>query len=385
MASRIEETSAQLEPTDELPVLKADVLRGIGVASASDDSAPSDRLDETVDALREALQHAESRWQQLESRVAAQDEAIALLRRALDLPTEASELQADAETPLTAAGEVETDATVEFRFLIDTSDDADDTPAVTADDALADDLDIETHPETDVAESDSEFEAATELERAAELDLASDAATDGEPTTRVPELTDIVAADALAADEIEAAAEPAAGAIEATADPVAAAADTEDVAPAAPPMTTESTSGGAELTGAEPTDFGLAGIGATATASIGDAGIDFEPADVQSRELAPEAKLSGKEQALLERVAELEAYVNGRADKWQAMEQALEDKAATIAELEYELEQRIEREANLEQQLHDEGARADALQDRLRRASLELDEQAEPRAESEGS
>jgi hypothetical protein len=374
MASRIEETSAQLDPTDELPALKADVLRGIGVASAPADSAPDDQLDESVEALREALQTAESRWQRLEARVAAQDEAIAQLRRALDPLTDASEPQTDIDTPRTAAADLETDATVEFRFVIDTNEDDDDAVV------LAEDLDFEAQAEADAAESAGALDPAAEAEPAAGMEAAGPGASDGEPTTRVPELTDIVAAERLAMGEAEAATEPA-----------AEAAETEAPRAAEPVEMTAPTAASTELCEAELNEAGLSGLGPVSVGVTGampdvEAGIDSELAGIEPAATDQGASPSGKEQALLERVAELEAYVNGRAEQWLAMEQALRDQETKLAELECELEQRIKREQNLEQRLLDEGAKAQALQERLRRDRLDTDEPAEsPAARPEGT
>jgi FHA domain len=70
---------------------------------------------------------------------------------------------------------------------------------------------------------------------------------------------------------------------------------------------------------------------------------------------------------LLERIAALEIYIAGRADRWRDMEQEVEAKNTRIAELEAELSQRIVREQQLEERLHHEGDRSIALRDKLRR------------------
>jgi uncharacterized coiled-coil protein SlyX len=78
--------------------------------------------------------------------------------------------------------------------------------------------------------------------------------------------------------------------------------------------------------------------------------------------------------SLLERIASLETYIAGRADRWQAMEQELNARSRRIAELEIELEQRIEREQRLEDRLHNENDRSNQLRDKLRRMHRRLEE-----------
>lgn len=78
--------------------------------------------------------------------------------------------------------------------------------------------------------------------------------------------------------------------------------------------------------------------------------------------------------SLLERIASLESYIAGRADRWQAMEQELTVRSRRITELEIELEQRIEREQRLEDRLHSENERANELRDKLRRTHRRLEE-----------
>jgi hypothetical protein len=78
--------------------------------------------------------------------------------------------------------------------------------------------------------------------------------------------------------------------------------------------------------------------------------------------------------SLLERIASLETYIAGRADRWQAMEQELNARSRRITELEIELEQRIEREQRLEDRLHNENDRSNQLRDKLRRMHRRLEE-----------
>jgi len=212
MAGQLEESPPQSEHTDELPVLSEEAILEFERAGPGNGTAAADRLDESVEALRAALQRAERRWLKLETRLESQDRAITELREAL------GELEPDSRPP--------------------------------------------------------------------------------PPPPAVPELTEIVLMHASAP------------AIEA------------DDAPAANDV----------------------------------------PAG------------SGTEQVLLERIAGLEAYITGRADRWREMEAEVEAKVLRIAELESELEQRIARERNLEQRLHDEGDRTDGLRDRLRRLDLRLQE-----------
>ena len=87
-------------------------------------------------------------------------------------------------------------------------------------------------------------------------------------------------------------------------------------------------------------------------------------------EPGPDAHLA--EVAFLERIASLESYIAGRADRWRAMEHDLANKARRIAELEAELEQRISREDRLAQRIHDEVDRSDGLRNQLRRLNLRL-------------
>ncbi|HUF72537.1 MAG TPA: FHA domain-containing protein [Gammaproteobacteria bacterium] len=79
------------------------------------------------------------------------------------------------------------------------------------------------------------------------------------------------------------------------------------------------------------------------------------------------------ERELLERIAALETYIAGRADRWREMEQEVDAKSGRIAELEAELAQRIAREQQLEERLHHQGGRAEALRDRLRRMNRRLE------------
>jgi len=86
----------------------------------------------------------------------------------------------------------------------------------------------------------------------------------------------------------------------------------------------------------------------------------------------PEVGDSPAEIAFLERIAGLESYIAGRADRWRAMEADLAIKARRISELEAELDQRIAREDKLAQRIHDEVDRSDGLRSQLRRLNLRL-------------
>jgi predicted RNase H-like nuclease (RuvC/YqgF family) len=79
------------------------------------------------------------------------------------------------------------------------------------------------------------------------------------------------------------------------------------------------------------------------------------------------------DQALLERIAGLEAYIAGRNDHWHDMEAELAAKAQRIAEIEQELEQRISREQDLARRLHDASSRSDELRDQLQRLRLRFE------------
>lgn len=83
---------------------------------------------------------------------------------------------------------------------------------------------------------------------------------------------------------------------------------------------------------------------------------------------------SDSHHGLLERIASLEAYIAGRADRWQAMEQELSSRSRRNTELEIELEQRIEREQRLEDRLHNENDRSNELRNKLRRMHRRLEE-----------
>lgn len=78
-------------------------------------------------------------------------------------------------------------------------------------------------------------------------------------------------------------------------------------------------------------------------------------------------------QALLERIAALEAYIEGRTERWREMEHELEAGRRRIAELEQELAQRVGRELDLEQRLHEESSRLRQLRDKLRHATRRIE------------
>jgi len=98
-----------------------------------------------------------------------------------------------------------------------------------------------------------------------------------------------------------------------------------------------------------------------------------EPAAVADAASYPEDE-PGADSATLERIASLESYIAGRADRWQEMDQELSAKTRRIAELESELEQRIAREQGLEERLHNEGNRSNELRDKLRRMHRQLED-----------
>lgn len=202
MAGQPEESTPNLEHTDELPVLSDDAIRRLERAGAATTSTVMDELDGSVDRLRAALEHAETRWQRLETRLEMQDQAIGELKEALG-------------------------------------------------------------------------------QRGARAAV-------------VPELTEIVN---TAADEPAAAAGP-----------------------------------------------------------------------------ADEAVAGQAVRAFLERIADLEAYIAGRGDRWRAMEAEVDEQNRRIAELEHELAQRVAREEALNRQLHDETARADGLREKLRGQRLQRDD-----------
>jgi chromosome segregation ATPase len=76
MAGQSEESIPALDRTDELPVLSDDSIRRLERANRVSAATAMDELDVSVDKLRAALEHAESRWQRLESRLKVQDRAI---------------------------------------------------------------------------------------------------------------------------------------------------------------------------------------------------------------------------------------------------------------------------------------------------------------------
>jgi septal ring factor EnvC (AmiA/AmiB activator) len=212
MSVQIEDFSQRSEDTDELPVLSTGALRALRAADREAAAGAPDRLGESVEMLRAALQNAEQRWHGLEARLESQDRAIAQLQSAL-----------------------------------------------------------------------------------------GKAIADENPGAAVPELTEVV---------LPLESQPAAVAWAMAADRPSPAADS----------------------------------------------------------LAP------TDSVLLERIAALEAYINGRAGYWSAMEAELEAKELRIAELTHELRQRIAREEALEQQVSDAAGSSAGLRDELRRVQLALRE-----------
>lgn len=312
MAVRIDESSAQLEPTDELPVLSHDVVRQFDAAVDQPDPEGRSELNHSIDALRDALERAESRWEQLETRLAAQDQAIAELRDALGNGGAVTEPEIVPTGGSDALSITETDATAEFRFMLDAEEDE--------------------NPEDSVGgELEPDAALTTDSETA-----NHDALDDAEPTTRVPELTEIVAgmekaasaADYLLGEAAEP--EPHQDTRDDTSEPDWKLADSSSLNEGMPSERSNS---------------------AEASLSIPDAPGHSQP-------------------GLLEHIAALEAYIDGRAAKWQAMESQLDEQSAKISELELELQQRVDRENNLEQRLHLANAKAKSLNDRLRNAHL---------------
>ncbi len=89
MAGQVDESSSGLERTDELPVLSDEAIRRFERASHEQAGGAVDELDASIDTLRSALERAETRWRQLETRLEAQDRAIDELRSALGKPAAA--------------------------------------------------------------------------------------------------------------------------------------------------------------------------------------------------------------------------------------------------------------------------------------------------------
>jgi phage shock protein A len=99
-----------------------------------------------------------------------------------------------------------------------------------------------------------------------------------------------------------------------------------------------------------------------------------DPGQPAAGTVSLDSSAGDSETTLLERIASLEAYIAGRADRWQAMEQDLAARSRRISELEIELQQRIDREQQLEDRLHNESDRANELRDKLRRMHRRLEE-----------
>ena len=85
MARQVEESLPATERTDELPVLSSDVLRTIERGAPVVRPDTGDALDRSLEALRLTLEHAETRWRQLETRIEEQDRAIRDLKDELRL------------------------------------------------------------------------------------------------------------------------------------------------------------------------------------------------------------------------------------------------------------------------------------------------------------
>ena len=76
MARQLEESLPALERTDELPALATNLTRNHEPGIPAFRPETGDALDRSLEALRETLVQAETRWQQLEARLADQDRAI---------------------------------------------------------------------------------------------------------------------------------------------------------------------------------------------------------------------------------------------------------------------------------------------------------------------
>jgi len=85
MARQLEESLHALDRTDELPVLPADAVRKFESTGQTRRPEPGDGLDRSLDTLRQALEDAEMRWRQLESRLEAEDRAIRRLQAVPEL------------------------------------------------------------------------------------------------------------------------------------------------------------------------------------------------------------------------------------------------------------------------------------------------------------
>lgn len=101
--------------------------------------------------------------------------------------------------------------------------------------------------------------------------------------------------------------------------------------------------------------------------------VEARRSNPRSYAVEPEPPSSERDLSLLERIAYLEQYIAGRAERWRRMELDLETRSRRIAELEIELAQRIARERHLEERLHDEGDRSNALRKRLRMLNRQLE------------
>lgn len=85
MARQAEGTLPEGERTDELPALSGEAVRRLELGGHGFRAESTDALDRSLEALRDTLEHTETRWRQLESRLADQDRAIRELQDELSL------------------------------------------------------------------------------------------------------------------------------------------------------------------------------------------------------------------------------------------------------------------------------------------------------------
>jgi hypothetical protein len=101
MKGQLEESPEHLENTDELPVLSEEaVLRlELEAGARAEGGRPADRLDSSIEALREMIERAEERWSRVEVQLEAQDRAIEELRDRLGHAGETGEAQQSGPVP----------------------------------------------------------------------------------------------------------------------------------------------------------------------------------------------------------------------------------------------------------------------------------------------
>lgn len=108
MARQVEGTLAAIERTGEQPALTASAMNKSEAGGTAFRAETADALDRSIEALRETLELAETRWHRLESRLADQDRAIRELRardiRASRVPELTEIVKSVAAVPEAAAG-----------------------------------------------------------------------------------------------------------------------------------------------------------------------------------------------------------------------------------------------------------------------------------------